>query len=128
MAKPTIKIEGLAELRRDLRRLGDADLKAALREANRSVAKRVVDKALPNVPVRTGRLRASVRALASQGDAKVKAGAAAVPYAAAIEYGRGRRKGLMFLHRAADEIAGSDAGTEYLEQIERIARRAGWKK
>lgn len=79
-----------ADLRRALREIGDSGLKKTLREANKSAAEVVVEKALPKVPVRSGRLRRSVKALAGQKDAKVKAGTKAVPYAAAIHWGRKR--------------------------------------
>jgi len=76
------------ELRREIRRLADSGLKTQMREANRSAAQVVVDAALPNVPVRSGRLRSTVRALASQKDGRAVAGSARVDYAAAIHWGR----------------------------------------
>lgn len=89
MAKPVVGVEvDSAELRRALRYIGDAGLKKELRDANKSAAQVVVDRALPNVPVRTGKLRRSVRALGSQRDGRAVAGRAAVPYAAAIHWGR----------------------------------------
>lgn len=93
------------ELRRALRYLGDAGLKKELREANKSAAAVVVDAALPNVPVLTGRLRRSVRATGSQRGASVKAGNVGVPYAAAIHWGRKRGgviKARPFLWNAAE--------------------------
>lgn len=83
-----VKVEGVTELARQLRRAG-AGTKDAVKDANRSAAEKVVRAALPNVPVRTGRLKASVRALASQKSGRAVAGKAAVPYAAAIHWGEG---------------------------------------
>lgn len=83
-----IKVEGAKELRAAIKRAGDSGLKQHLASANKSAAEVVVHEALPNVPVRTGRLRASVRALGSQTKANVKAGSAGVDYAAAIHWGR----------------------------------------
>jgi hypothetical protein len=91
MAKiaPSIVVEGLDELRRGLRQVQDHGLNDALKAANKHIAKEIVDLALPNVPVgKTGRLKASVRALGNLSGAVGKAGSARVPYAAAIHWGR----------------------------------------
>lgn len=95
MAGPPVSIEvaGAKELRTVLRQLGDRDLLKALRDANRVVSSLVVRDALPNVPVRTGRLRATVKALATQTSASGKAGSARAPYAAAVHWGTGPRPG-----------------------------------
>lgn len=93
-------------LRRALRDIGDAGLKKELAAANRGASQVVVDRALPKVPVRSGRLKASVRALGGQTSATVKAGTAAVKYAAAIHWGRKKRGvivGRPFLWDAAAE-------------------------
>lgn len=127
MGKPHIKVEGLRELSKQLRQLGDVDLKAGLRDANKSLAAQVVQRALPNTPVRTGRLAASVRGLGSQQSATVKAGSASVPYAATIEYGRKKRGFIaptMFLHKAAEPVD-RDAADEYLKIIDELIRKAG---
>lgn len=84
----TVRVEGLDELRRVLRRVADKELTAALKEVHHAAARVVVDKALPNVPVRTGRLKRSVRALGSQRSGRAVAGSARVPYAGAIHFGR----------------------------------------
>lgn len=97
----TIRVEGLDELRRELRRLGDDQLPKQLREANKSVSTRLADAAAQKAPVKTGRLRASTRGLAGQRDAKVKAGTARVPYAAAVHWGTGPRPGLTGPHNIA---------------------------
>lgn len=92
------------ELRRALRHIGDDGLKKELREANLLAAKVVVQAALPKVPVMTGRLRHSVKALGTQRGGSVKAGGARAPYAAAIHWGRkrgGRITGRPFLVNAA---------------------------
>jgi hypothetical protein len=83
----TVKVEGLKELRRNLKRV-DAGLSKELRVANLEAAKEVVREARPDVPVRSGRLARSLRANATQSDARVKAGSAAVPYGSTIHFGR----------------------------------------
>jgi ribosomal protein L29 len=84
-----IQVEHLKELRKELRRLADDELKKTLRDLNKDVADQIVAEALPHVPVRTGKLRSNVRALASQSAAYGKAGGARLPYAAAIHWGEG---------------------------------------
>lgn len=84
-----VKVEGLTELRAQLRRAGGPALAKEVQKANKNAAEKVVRAALPNVPVRTGRLKASVRALASQTSGRAVAGKARVPYAAAIHWGEG---------------------------------------
>lgn len=84
-----IKVEGADELRRAFRQI-DGDLGKALAAANKTAAEQVVEAALPAVPVRSGRLKSSVRALGSQRSGRAVAGKAGVPYAAAIHWGRKR--------------------------------------
>lgn len=109
MARPVLIVEGLREIRRDMRRIADAELNQELRDANKDIAQRIVAKALPNVPVRTGALKASVRALGNLGGAVGKAGGARVRYAAAIHWGWPSRgmPARPFLKNAADNIEGS---------------------
>ena len=133
MGKPVVEVTGLREVQRAIRLVGDTELKGALRDANRGLAQQVVRKALPKVPVKTGRLRKSVRALASQNSAVVKAGTAAVPYAAAQHWGVGPRPGRRGPHnikarpflRDAARTVEQKAADEYLDQIHRILKKAG---
>lgn len=119
-----------AELRKALRYIGDAGLKKELATANRVASDVVVRQALSDVPVRTGALRASVKALGSQRDGRVKAGSARVPYAAAIHWGRGSGnrargqrggpiKGRHFLWDAARRVQEQVTDT-YLKAIDRL--------
>jgi phage gpG-like protein len=123
MATPAVQIDGLRELRSAVRKAQDVEIKAAVKDANVTLAKRVVAKALPNVPVRTGRLRASVRALGNQSGALGKAGGASVPYAAAIHWGwRARHiRPRPFLTDAADSLEQA-AVDEYADALETIVR------
>jgi phage gpG-like protein len=124
MAAPAIRVEGVRELSRLLKHVGDDELPKALRAAHKTISAEVVKKALPNVPVRTGRLKGSVKALATQQGASVKAGAR---HAAAIHWGRKRRGRIAprpFLWFAAQAVAGKATGT-YLEEINRIIKRSG---
>lgn len=89
MNNVSIEVEGATELRRAIIRAGDKELGKKLKRANLSAAEMVVRSALPNIPVRSGRLQASVKAIASQTSGKARAGAARVPYAAAVHWGEG---------------------------------------
>lgn len=88
MTTATIRVEGARELRLKLKEMADVGLTRQLSAANKTASMVVVERALPNVPVRTGRLRSSVRALGSQAQGQVRAGSASVDYAAAIHWGR----------------------------------------
>lgn len=136
----SVDVENLKEIQAAIRELGDAELRKQLREANRSVSQIVVDAALPNVPVRTGRLRQSVKAQATATAAYGKAGSPArVPYAAAIHWGEGSGnvnattgatfgrparniRGRPFLWDAADLVL-NRAVAEYEDQIQRLIDR-----
>lgn len=96
-----IRVEGLDELRKALRELGDAELRKALRLANKASAQLVVQEALPQVPVRSGKLKASVKAMAGERDARARAGGPTVPYAQAVHWGTGPRPGLRGPHNIA---------------------------
>lgn len=126
----TIRVDGLDELRRELRRTGDKELPKQLREANHAVSKRLAEAAALKAPVRTGRLRASVRGLAAQRDATVKAGTARVPYAAAVHWGTGPRPGQRgphniarrpFIYEAAERMR-DELADEYESIIEDMFR------
>ena len=116
MVKPTIRVEGLNELRRDLRRIKDQGLNDALKAANKEIADEVISRALPNVPVRTGRLRRSVRGLGNLTGAVGKAGGASVPYAAAVHWRKGGRP---FLYDAAKTVE-QDIEDRYMNRIDRL--------
>lgn len=132
--KPAIEVEGLTALRKGIKSLGDTGLVSALKDANRSSAQVVVARALPNVPVRTGKLKSTVKALAAQRDARVQAGSAKTSYAAAVHWGRKKGNvgsppgnhpgknvmaGRMFLWDAA-QASLAEATAKYEQEIERL--------
>tara|TARA_R110000744_G_scaffold78022_1_gene154007 strand:- start:989 stop:1402 length:414 start_codon:yes stop_codon:yes gene_type:complete len=83
-----IEVEGIRSLQKQLRTLDDKALKAELRKVNKDAATIVADEAKNLVPVRSGRLKASIGARGGQRDASVKAGSEArVPYAGPIHFG-----------------------------------------
>jgi phage gpG-like protein len=126
MANRAIHVDGVDQLRRTLRKLGDDDLKKALKEANKRIADEIIDRALPKVPVRSGRLRQSVRGLGNLAGAVGKAGSAKVPYAAAIHWGRkkgGEIEATPFLWKAAKDME-SVVADRYQDEVNEIIRRA----
>jgi hypothetical protein len=123
--RPSVQVEGLNELRREIRRIADADLKTELVEANKQLAAEVIRRAMPNVPVLTGRLAGSVRGLGNFSGAVGKAGGARVPYAATIHWGRIQRgavRGRPFLRDAAAALE-ADIEDRYLSHIDRLLDR-----
>jgi len=84
----SIEVDGLKELRRELRNLGDKALPKELRLINKEGADKVRDTARDMAPVVSGRLKKSIGSLAGQTSAKVKAGTAArAPYAGPVIFG-----------------------------------------
>jgi HK97 gp10 family phage protein len=129
--QPAVRIEGLREVRKQLKDFNDKVGKDMLRDAHKQLADRVVKLAEPRVPVRTGALVASVRGLGSVSAATGKAGGAKGPYAAAVHWGTGPRPGLRgphniprrpFLLDALNQLE-PDAADEYAEQLRRLISR-----
>ncbi|MCI1935160.1 MAG: HK97 gp10 family phage protein [Bifidobacteriaceae bacterium] len=84
-SKPAVQVEGLKELNRTLKTAG-ANLKD-LKKENKKAADVVVPVARTNVPVKSGKLLASIRSGATQKMGIVRAGKKSVPYAAIQEFG-----------------------------------------
>jgi phage gpG-like protein len=87
LADDTVRVEGLRELRNTLRRLGDTDIPDAIKKANKDAAEKVAADARRRAPVRSGRLRDSIRSSGQALAAIVREGNAKVPYAGWIDYG-----------------------------------------
>lgn len=81
----SIKVEGLAKTIKSLRSLG-AD-KSEFQNLNLHAAQTILATATPQVPVKSGKLKASLRAAKTVGYAMVRAGNARVPYANPIHWG-----------------------------------------
>lgn len=93
-----IKITGLAEFRRELRRM-DRALPKTLRLALNQASDLVIDTALPRVPRVTGRAAASLKARSTQTSARVAGGSARAPYYPWLDFG-GRVGRKRSVHRA----------------------------
>lgn len=85
MARPLVEVEGAKQLRRAMKRAGiDA---AELKPVHQSVGRTVEQAGASLAPVRTGRLRASMRSSGTKTAAIVRAGGAKVPYAGPVHWG-----------------------------------------
>lgn len=81
-----LSVEGAAQLRRTLRRAGN-DLKD-LKDANAQAAAIAAAASQSLAPARSGRLKGSIRSSGTKTAGVLRAGAAAVPYANAVHWGR----------------------------------------
>lgn len=80
-----VRITGLNETIRALRRLGvEAN---DFKEVMYDIGNKVVEEAKALTPVRTGRLRDSIRASKAQRKSVIRGGSARVPYASFVEFG-----------------------------------------
>lgn len=81
-----IKITGLAEFNRNLRKL-NADLPKALRLAHNEAAQLIVDYAKPRVPRRTGRAASTVKAKSTRTETRVSGGSKRASYYPWLDFG-----------------------------------------
>jgi len=86
----SIKVEGLQQTVKALQALG-VD-KSEISNANYEAAQTLIRSATPLVPVRSGRLRASLKPARTQAYAAARAGNSQVPYANPIHWGWFRDK------------------------------------
>ena len=128
-----IKIDGLAAFSRNLRKL-DKDLPKALRLAINEATGIVVQEAARRVPVRTGKAKASVKAMSTRTASRIAGGSNRVPYFAWLDFGgrTGRRKSVQraFLKEGRYLYAAYfDKRDEFDETLSRallrVARQAG---
>jgi len=127
MPVDTIKIEGLRELQRTLKRLGDVDTVNAIKKLNRDAAQEAASKAQARVPVRSGKLRQSIRGSGQQAAGVVRAGTARVPYAGPVEFGGypGDRPFVAegrYIFPAIEEVR-KELRTRYEKELARVLRK-----
>ena len=125
---PRIQIEGLREARRKIRAISD-DYKTEMKDTHRAAAEVVADQAKFEVPVRSGRLRASIRTGATTTRGQVKAGGYGVKYAGPIHFGVPRQTGRPanirpqpFIYEAADKRIRAVVDV-YEERVAELIRR-----
>lgn len=101
--KAAIQVEGAKQLRRALTDMGD-DSVDEMRVVNLEGVEMVLGTALTRVPVRTGKLKATVRGSATKTRGTIRAGKKKVPYAGVVHFGN-PHTGIepnMFLYDAID--------------------------
>jgi hypothetical protein len=81
-----IAVTGLAELNRNLRRV-DAEAPKQLRIALNGAADLLVEKTRPEIPSRTGRARASLKARSTRTSARVAMGGTRARYLPWLDFG-----------------------------------------
>ena len=98
-----IEIDGGPRLRKAFRSAGD-DL-SDLKELNKKVADIVAGQAKSEVPIRTGRLKDTIRGAGTKTQGVVRAGYARIPYAGPIHFGWRKRniQPQPFLYEALDK-------------------------
>jgi len=96
MSGNTLKVAGLAEFRRGLRRV-DAGAAKGLRVALNTVVDVLIDATRPEIPSRSGAARASLRAQSTQTAARLAVGGPTAPYYPWLDFGGrvGRRKSVV---------------------------------
>lgn len=90
-----IEIRGLRELQRTLRRFSE-DAVDELRDTNAAAAKIVEREADRRVPVRSGKLKSTVRSSGQKTKGVVRVGRKSVPYAGPIHFGWSTRPNIKF--------------------------------
>lgn len=86
MAQGRIVVEGLAEFRRAINSAG-AEFGKQLKKGFDDAARLVATSAAAKVPVRTGRLKASIKPRSTAKEGRVALGGGGVPYGHFIEFG-----------------------------------------
>jgi len=120
-SRDPIKITGLSEVQRNLRKLSTDALdlnKTEFLETNKNVAEIIINESKKYVPVLTGALAAAIRNASTKKSAKVRAGNVGVQYAGPIHFGWPARsiKPNTFLYEAIDARK-SEVANRYAELV-----------
>lgn len=121
----SVFVLGMRDFERELR-AADPQFPRELRRRNKASAEIVAEEARSRVPVRSGRLKGSIKSGASSRSAYVKAGTEAkVPYALPIEFGWKARniEPQPFIYPAIEE-KNEQVVEQYGDGIDDLMRRA----
>lgn len=136
MAPETIRVEGLREFRRNLKR-ANRDAPKGIRVASNKAAQIIVDEAKPRVPIgpgKGGHAASSIKAASTASAARVSAGGKRFPYYAWLDFGgrvgRNRSVKRPFLKSgryiwAAYEDKREEIEAVLAEELKAVARGAG---
>tara|TARA_B100000902_G_C26851684_1_gene688548 strand:- start:14 stop:412 length:399 start_codon:yes stop_codon:yes gene_type:complete len=119
-----VTVFGGVELRRALKEV--ADDTDDLKEMNKAIAEMVAEEARWRVPVKTGRLRASIKSWGAASKARVTAGSKRLPYAMVNHWGWPQRniEGTYFITEAL-EAKRKEILDFYEIEVEQILRERG---
>jgi hypothetical protein len=137
--RPQLELVGYRQLKKELRQLGDEAV-ASLKQTNKEAADLVADTARPDIPVRSGRLKGTLRTTGTMRGGVVRMGRKAVPYAGPVHFGwpnrpnaaKGWRGGPIrpnpFLYEAMDKRVGEVMAiySKYLETLP-TSRKLGYR-
>jgi len=137
--RPQLELVGYRQLKKELRQLGDEAV-ASLKQTNKEAADLVADTARPDIPVRSGRLKGTLRTTGTMRGGVVRMGRKAVLYAGPVHFGwpnrpnaaKGWRGGPIrpnpFLYEAMDKRVGEVMAiySKYLETLP-TSRKLGYR-
>lgn len=119
-----VRVEGLNDTRRKLKKLGDdVNYGDQFLAVNKTLADAVAGDSKNYVPVLSGALQGTIRAAASKTSGRVKAGYKAVPYSGPIHFGWPSRfiKPQPFIYDAIDRRR-NEIKDRYKQLIEKLIR------
>ena len=119
-----LQIEGLREVLRDVRRLGD-DARDDMKDTHRKAGEVVARAAKPLAPVRTGRLASTIVSAPTQKQGRVRIGRGqSIPYGGPIHFGWPARriKPQPFIYDALDSRR-EDVRRVYEQRIGELIRK-----
>ena len=124
-----IQITGAREFRRNLNKMAKGLGGSEMKKVHLDVAKLVERKTAQITPVRSGRLRGSVRGKSTTREATISAGKSGIPYAGVIHFGWPRHniRPNRFLYRGIAQTPWQLVLEEYASGVDDIAKRAGLK-
>lgn len=121
------EVVGMKDVSRALQRVGDFETMREMKSANLDAAQVVADQAKVEVPVRSGKLRKTIKASGTSKESFVRAGSPkAVPYAPPVHWGWARR-GISpqpFVYEAWDRRIGQ-VKDAYEKQLNKLRKRVG---
>lgn len=119
-----LNVEGRRELARQLRQV-DRELVKGLKSANEAAAAVVAQRAMGEVPRRSGALAATIKPSATQAAGRVAVGSAKVPYAGVIHWGWPRRhiRPNQFVTRAASQVM-DQVRRAYVVGVDAVIKKA----
>lgn len=121
--KAAVDVKGLRKFNKLLAEAPE-ELQEEMKAANKRIADLIADRAQVRAPIKTGKLRKSIRASSTFRMGSVKAGSKKVPYAKPIHFGW-KSRGIpprKFMYQALDDSA-DEALDMYLKAVNEIIEK-----